>query len=874
MPIPVSLSPFACLFNLHLLILFCMLQQTSSAQENIHDTLYVLLEQEKDGIKKIDILIDLSNAHFNNNDFPASNKTADQALFLSQEKGYKPGLAKAYSILAKIYRSQGSYTEAKQFCFSAMEVAKEINDFTTLADVNHTLSNTYRLLGDYEKAFEYGTESLNISRQSGDQWRIGAAHIQLGNIHSDIGNYAESLENFKLSLNISKELTDQKAQMISYINIGVVYKAMGFLQEAKDNNSQAMILALALNNEVILSNLYEQMGILNQLESNFTESLKYNKLSLSLRKKLGLQAEIANSYQNLGSLYVDMGNYTEAMENIISSVSIQELIGDQRGIAYGYTSVGMILYRQNKLEEALGYADKALKIFKEIDSKTGLAMTNEFIATIYKSRQENDKALLHYLAALKIYRDTGNKSGIASGCLNLGLYYAEMGNLEAGKDHYHEALVHALDLHDDLLANYCYLNLGGLYNSLNQPETAKVYLQKALTLSKELDNHQLLKSTYSLLATSDSLEGNFESAWNNYRMYSMYKDSSFLEINNQEITEIREKYESEKKDKEIQKLESEKAINSLELNMRKEALHRIKLEKEKILTENLFHRSQVDLLANEKRLQQLEIEKNGIELAMQKAETDQSQAQVALLHKDGVIQQMEIKKQKLLKNYLLGGLALFTLLSFFIYNNYITRQKLKLQLLRNKIASDLHDDVGSTLSSIAIFSDIARQQSKEVIPMLDTIGENSRSMLDAMADIVWTIHPENDQFEKIILRMRNFAYQLLGAKKIDFVFTVDDSMTQLKLPMEVRKNLYLIFKEATNNMVKYSHAEKAHISIKEDKKKLVMTVQDNGKGFDVHQLTEGNGLKNMKKRAEEIGGQLWIESRKDEGTTIRLKVAV
>ena len=158
--------------------------------------------------------------------------------------------------------------------------------------------------------------------------------------------------------------------------------------------------------------------------------------------------------------------------------------------------------------------------------------------------------------------------------------------------------------------------------------------------------------------------------------------------------------------------------------------------------------------------------------------------------------------------------------------------------------------------------------------MLDTIGESSRNMLDAMADIVWTIHPDNDQFEKIILRMRNFAYQLLGAKKIDFVFTVDEGMDQLKLPMEVRKNLYLIFKEATNNMVKYAQADNAQITIKEDHKSLVMTVRDNGKGFDVHQLTEGNGLKNMKKRAEEIGGQLWIESRKNEGTMIKLKVAV
>jgi signal transduction histidine kinase len=259
---------------------------------------------------------------------------------------------------------------------------------------------------------------------------------------------------------------------------------------------------------------------------------------------------------------------------------------------------------------------------------------------------------------------------------------------------------------------------------------------------------------------------------------------------------------------------------------------------------------------------------------MQKAETDQSQSQIALLNKDDVIQKLEIKKQKLLKNYFLSGLFLFSILAFFIYNHYITRQKLKLQALRIKIASDLHDDVGGTLSSISIFAEMAKQQSKEVIPMLDTIGESSRNMLDAMADIVWTINPENDQFAKIILRMRGFAYDLLGAKKIDFEFLADEELAKIKLPMEVRKNLYLIFKEATNNMVKYSHADRAVFSVNGDNNNLVMMIRDNGLGFDMSQTSAGNGLTNMKRRAEEMGGKLNIESRPGEGTTIYLNIAL
>jgi signal transduction histidine kinase len=118
--------------------------------------------------------------------------------------------------------------------------------------------------------------------------------------------------------------------------------------------------------------------------------------------------------------------------------------------------------------------------------------------------------------------------------------------------------------------------------------------------------------------------------------------------------------------------------------------------------------------------------------------------------------------------------------------------------------------------------------------------------------------------------MRNFAFELLGAKNIDFDFKVDDSVAQMNLSMEARKNLYLVFKEAINNLVKYSEANRASFSITSTKNNLVLLIRDNGKGFDPHQITEGNGLKNMRKRAEEIGGRFLIESEIGNGTTIQL----
>lgn len=420
----------------------------------------------------------------------------------------------------------------------------------------------------------------------------------------------------------------------------------------------------------------------------------------------------------------------------------------------------------------------------------------------------------------------------------------------------------------------CYNHLGSLHTKLHNSSEAKINLDAALLLSVELGLKKQLCEAYQSSVSLDSLMGNYEQALEHYKMYIVYKDSLDNDSNAKLVVEMKAKYETENKDREIQLLQSEKQISDLELNFRAESINRIESERDRVQLQNMLNLKELDLLANEQELQQCELVQNQASLTLQENETVLKQDQLNLLNKEHEIQKLALRKEKITKSYLLTGIGLFTLLSFMVYSNFITRQKLKLQTLRNKIASDLHDDVGSTLSSIFIFSEIARHQSKEVIPMLDTIGESSKKMLDAMADIVWTINPENDAFEMIIDRMRSFAYDLLGAKKIEFEFEADEQLGQLKLPMDVRKNLYLIFKEAANNMVKYSKADKAYFAIHREAKVLTLLVRDNGMGFDLNQVSKGNGLNNMRKRAEEMGGKLEIESGPGIGTSIQLKIAV
>ncbi len=203
---------------------------------------------------------------------------------------------------------------------------------------------------------------------------------------------------------------------------------------------------------------------------------------------------------------------------------------------------------------------------------------------------------------------------------------------------------------------------------------------------------------------------------------------------------------------------------------------------------------------------------------------------------------------------------------------YRLQQVLRLQNIRNRIAADLHDDIGSTLNSISVYSEVAKKDKAGKTQALEMIGESSRKVIDSMSDIVWTINPDNDSFERIILRMRSLSYNLLRVRQIDFSFRADENLNDLKLSLEERRNFYLIFKEALNNLVKYSNAKRASVLLSKNASRITLQIRDDGIGFDTKKKYNGNGLINMQKRSKEINAELHIESGEGIGTSIQLKL--
>ncbi len=226
------------------------------------------------------------------------------------------------------------------------------------------------------------------------------------------------------------------------------------------------------------------------------------------------------------------------------------------------------------------------------------------------------------------------------------------------------------------------------------------------------------------------------------------------------------------------------------------------------------------------------------------------------------------------------GIAIISMFTALIYQ-YRIRQLLKIQEIRTRIASDLHDDIGANLSSISIFSELAKinvnKEPKKAAQIIGRIGSIARELADSMSDIVWVINPETESIGAMVKKMRDFAFELLQAKQIRLKFSASDKLPEFKLNMETRRNLLLTFKEAVNNAAKYSEATIVEVEIKVIKthnnssgKAILMKIADDGKGFKAENNGSGNGLSNIRRRADQIKAELTINSEPGNGTVTEI----
>jgi ligand-binding sensor domain-containing protein/signal transduction histidine kinase len=228
------------------------------------------------------------------------------------------------------------------------------------------------------------------------------------------------------------------------------------------------------------------------------------------------------------------------------------------------------------------------------------------------------------------------------------------------------------------------------------------------------------------------------------------------------------------------------------------------------------------------------------------------------------------------KRWWFEGLALALAMALvFAAHRYRVAQMVSIERMRTAIASDLHDDIGASLSQIAILSEVARAGGDGHVQQgepLERVAALARELVDSMSDIVWSIRSEPHGLDSLIRRMREFALDLLGSQGIEFELRTPDKRENAELSLQARRQLFLIFKECIHNAARHSHGTAVNAELTMTDREVALTVEDNGAGLSVPEKTPGmhggNGIPSMRRRAESLGGRLELNSNRGEGCVV------
>jgi signal transduction histidine kinase/ligand-binding sensor domain-containing protein len=233
---------------------------------------------------------------------------------------------------------------------------------------------------------------------------------------------------------------------------------------------------------------------------------------------------------------------------------------------------------------------------------------------------------------------------------------------------------------------------------------------------------------------------------------------------------------------------------------------------------------------------------------------------------------------------LLCSFLAFSLIYWLVYRAQMRKQitainrERALAKQRSDITADLHDEIGSTLSSLQLNSSVALavldQEPEKAKTILQKIEGQSANLSDKIGDIIWSIKPRTDEFMTISARIKSFTSEILDSTHINYSIQIDDAIDTRIQDAKTRKNTVLLVKEAINNAAKYSKASQLSLSIVCSENKMQVTINDNGIGFNPEEAKTGNGLLNMRRRANDLGGQFSILSAQGLGTTIEASIPI
>lgn len=702
-----------------------------------------------------------------------------------------------------------------------------------------------------EKGLGYSAQALELSKKSGYEKGLGLSYYAAGVNYIFLGDFPRSIENLSKAKAILEKTGDNAMLARCCMRIGGAHEFVMHYDTALAYTNKAMQLIKLTKDSTVLAECYGLLGMIYGYKYSYDSVIQCYDKGLSISRQLGQQDITGIMLAALGGCYLGQNNYIKSSAYSFDAMKLLEKVHGGF-LSVPILNIATIYLVTSDNSKARVYLQKALDAAEMQNDKYRIGNSLNLLGSLNKEEKDYADALKNYLRSLEIFKQINNSAEISHSYSEIGDTYHRMGNYTSALDYLFVALNMINEQDNNFLKSYILYVIGDVYLQLLKkktnewPDHSKIPHNRQLLLQKTdnclvqakglaleagfLDNLVFILKDLSELKL---LQGKPELALDAYKESVVYNDSinSIAKTNDFARKEIEYEYSKQQ--------DSIKLVNE-----KKDAISKARYE----------------------------------------------------------LQQKETEEERGNKRIAAIGVIILLLVSIFIYYLFVQRRKLSTQLatsltilkqtqaqlihiekekegekIRQGISRDLHDNLGSTLSGIAIYSHMMDNQLKSgnyenAKTSVSVIQRSANEVVGKLSDLVWSANPGQDSLQQLLERLQQYGLDMCSSKNIEFKMENTSSPATFNLPAEQRYYIYLVAKEAINNAVKYSNANLLELKVKEIPGMLEVAIIDNGIGFTMDEIKKGNGLDNMEKRMAEISANYKLDSNPGEGTTVSIQL--
>lgn len=626
------------------------------------------------------------------------------------------------------------------------------------------------------------------------------------------------------------------------------------------------------------------------VRSDIPRAIGYLHQDVALCIKIGDTAYLTRAYNQLVTSHLHSGRRDSAAYYLSLLKGMAEHSASVDARTDFHMAAGLFYKIEGNYKAALPYLlaslDDARAITGKdpsINNKTYLAGQYLNIGNTYTVMADYRKALAYHLQSLHLFEEVANKQGISYCYQGIGGDFLSLGQLPSATEYTKKAILLKTEMKDQRGIGTALKQQGSIFRGAKQWDSTLAYYFQALKvfqgMNLKVEEADLDFDIGNVYGDKADLP-NARNFLNNGKAVDLEMgDSTRYKAAEAALLSLEGRVGRQQQD-ELRLMSSLKA--SVESGDRE-----MQLANYQYLSDHYASTRQYDkaLYYTRKYYEMHDsVQGRDVQLQLQKLEkqynVEKEEHEIRLLKEDQQVTRLVLQRDKVMLYGALVVLGLLVLVGFLIFNRHRAvsnaRRIIEMEKMRNTIARDLHDDIGSTLTSINVLSKVALEPQEDgfVRSSLQKIKDRSSAIMEKMDDIVWAINPQHDTMEELLSRMKEFAAELLEPANIDYQFEEKGDFTTMKLDVRRRKELYLLFKEAVNNAMKYSGCRTIVIRLEQEHGRLRMEIGDDGIGFDEGQVRGGNGLNNMRERAASMEGRLLIDSAAGRGTRILLTASL